>query len=169
MSSRIPVHIFRTEEVYIVLPHFAAIRFSFPSQWPLGDVEKARIGPHHKPHPPGASSARTDFSDTALSLISLLMGFSPCWSVSDISRKVAAPRFAATWPRATAASGGSPPGATISTRRASERRGVFTPIMEEQRTALCQMECTLGIRMERIQAIAYCRRRVGFGVVEDFN
>jgi hypothetical protein len=36
--------------------------------------------------------------------------------------------------------------------------------MEEPRTELCQLERTLGIRMERIQAIAICKRRLGFGV-----
>ena len=168
MSSRIPVFKFPAVEVYNALPHPAVFRFSFPSKW-TQETPKKRALALTPSLSSGSASARTDFSDTALSLISLLMDFSPCWAVSVIPLEAAAPRFAATWPRTTAASGGSPPGATNSTGRASERRGVFTPIMEEQRTALCQMECTLGIRMERIQAIAYCRRRVGFGVVEDFN
>jgi hypothetical protein len=113
---------------------------------------------------PGSASARTDSSDTALSLISMLMDFSSSWAVSVIPLAAVAPRFAATWPRTAAAPGGSPPGATNSTGRASKRRVASTPIMEEQRTELCQLERTLGIRMERIQAIAICKRRVGFGV-----
>ena len=113
---------------------------------------------------PVSAFARTDFSDTALSLISLLMDFSPCWAVSVIPLAVAAPRFAATWLRTTAASSGSPPGATNSTGRASQRRVAFTAVMEEPLTELCQLEGTLVIRMERIQAIALCKSRVGFGV-----
>ena len=76
----------------------------------------------------------------------------------------AAARSCPPWLRRAAASGSFPPGATNSAGRASKRRVASTPIMEEPRTELCQLERTLGIRMERIQAIAICRRRVGFGV-----
>jgi hypothetical protein len=93
-----------------------------------------------------------------------LMDFSSCWAISVVPPAAVVARFAATWPRTAAASGGSPPGATNSTGRANKRRVVSIPIMEEQRTEMCQLERTLDIRMERIQAIALCKRRVGFGV-----
>ncbi len=67
-------------------------------------------------------------------------------------------------PRTGDLAAGSSPGASNSTGRAGKRCVASTPIMEEPRTELCQLERTLGIRMERIQAIAICKRRVGFGV-----
>jgi len=82
-------------------------------------------------------------------------GVTPC--------ELAAARCCPPWLRRAAASGSFPPGATKSSGRASKRRVASTPIMEEPRTELCQLERTLGIRMERIQAIAICERRVGFG------
>ena len=105
----------------------------------------------------------SDFSDTSPSLSTFAVIFRLSPGAATPLAMVALRSAGASLERG-AASDGSPPGATNSTGRASKRCVASTPIMEEPRTELCQLERTLGIRMERIQAIAICKRRVGFGV-----
>ena len=163
MSSRIPVFKFRAVEVYNALPRSAAFRFSFPSKWAQETPKKRALGPYHKPQSRlclcsnrflGHRSVPYILVDGFLFLLGSFC-YPPGSGSAAIRRNMA---------QTAAASDGSPPGATNSTGRASKRGVASTPIMEEPRTELCQLERTLGIRMERIQAIAICKRRVGFGV-----
>ena len=92
------------------------------------------------------------FPDTAACRGSLRIDSSAATACFSTRVAPATPQSAPPSLRTTAASGGFPPGATNSTGRASKRCVASTLIMEEPRTELFQLERTLGIRMERLQA-----------------